>query len=222
MDYETLRPFLIWPHGLLGGAVLISGAAAIATRKGGPIHVKAGRVFFWAMLAALVAALPLMILRGNVFLLGLTPLTAYLVIGGRRTVQRRKQGLKVLAPLDRNLALGTAAVCAALVVYGVIAWIGGSGYGIVAVALGAIGVLKAGSDWVRRDRKPARATEYIEEHIGFMMAAFIAATTAFSAINLDRFEAIPAWFTWLWPTVLGTIAIVVFQRRITSRGKRRR
>ena len=180
MDYETLRPLLLWPHGLLGGGVLLSGAAAIATKKGSPTHVKAGKVFFWAMLAALAVALPLMILSRNVFLLGLTPLTAYLVIAGRRTVQRRKQGLKVLAPVDRWLAIGTAATCAGLVALGVKGWLGGSDFGVVAVALGMVGVLKAGGDWKNRDVLPDRATKYIEEHIGYMMAAFIAATTAFA------------------------------------------
>jgi len=221
MDYDTLRPFFIWPHGLFGGAVLLSGAVAIATKKGSPTHIKAGAVFYWSMLAALVAALPLMILTKNHFLLGLTPLTAYLVIAGRRTVWRRKNGHKVLTPFDRWLALGTATISGALAAYGGYAMTKGSSFGIVAVVLGGIGLLQAGSDWKNRDRKPERATQYVEQHLGYMMAAFIAATTAFSAVNLGRVEAIPTWLTWLWPTVLGTAAITVFTRRLKNRTRRR-
>lgn len=222
MDYETLRPFFIWPHGLFGGAVLLSGAVAVATKKGSPVHIKAGLVFYWTMIAALVAAVPLMLMTGNTFLLGLTPLSAYLVIAGRRTVRRRKTGQKVLAPFDRALALVVALASAALAAYGVYGMSKGSDFGIVAIALGGIGVWMAGADFKNRDKKPERATEYLEQHIGYMVGAFIAATTAFSSINLGRIDAIPTWLTWLWPTVLGTAAITVFTNRIKNRGKKKR
>lgn len=92
----------------------------------------------------------------------------------------------------------------------------------MAIVLGGLGTWVAGTDFKDRDKKPERATEYVEQHLGYMMAAFIAATTAFSAVNLGEIESIPTWLTWLWPSVAGTVVIRVFTARLRNRGKKKR
>ena len=102
MDYDTLRPFLIWPHGLLGAVVLLLGVVVLVLPKGTPRHVALGRVFYWAMLASVALAVPMMLLRGNWLLLLLSVLSFYMLVSGRREVQRhRAGGLAVMAPIRR-------------------------------------------------------------------------------------------------------------------------
>ena len=46
------------------------------------------------------------------------------------------------------------------------------------------------------------------DHMQGMIASYIAAMTAFSAVNLSHWFG-PAWWVWLWPTIVGVPAIVV-------------
>ena len=42
-----------------------------------------------------------------------------------------------------------------------------------------------------------------------MIGSYIAAMTAFSAVNLSRWFG-PAWWVWLWPTLVGVPAIIAW------------
>jgi len=44
------------------------------------------------------------------------------------------------------------------------------------------------------------------DHMRGMIASYIAAMTAFSAVNLTHWFG-PAWWVWLWPTIVGVPAI---------------
>src|SRR5262245_59893705 len=121
-------------HAACGGLALLSGAVALATRKGSLPHRRAGRVFAVAMVAALVLAQPAILARQN-FLLGLlAPFTLYLVLRGVR-VARQRDG--AAHGFDRALALVAAVGGALLIGRGVLDLArGGSVGGLSTVGLG--------------------------------------------------------------------------------------
>ncbi len=210
--YEAVRPLLIVPHALLGTLVLLSGVVAFATEKGGRTHMQAGLCFHWALLGNLAMALPLMILKGNTFLLLLSPLSAYLVIAGRRAVLRRRAGSPLLSTFDRGLAVALLLGSVALLAFATMLFADGSGFAPVAAIFGALGARMAWGDWKRRDDASPHPKQWLRDHIGLMGGGFIAGVTAFSSINLQDSE-LPVFVIWLWPSVLIVPLIVWFTRR---------
>ena len=210
--YEAVRPLLIVPHALLGSLVLLSGVVAFATKKGSRPHVQAGLCFYWSMLGNIAMALPLMILNSNTFLLLLTPLSVYLVVAGRRAVQRRRTKPPILSTFDRGLALTLLGGSAGLLAFAALLFADGSGFAPVAAAFGALGVKLGWDDWKRRDDASPHPKQWLRDHIGLMGGGFIAGVTAFSSINLHD-KGLPVFVIWLGPSALIVPLIVWFTRR---------
>ena len=68
---------------------------------------------------------------------------------------------------------------------------------------GAICVVLGGRDLYRQSR-PAPRKAWMYRHLTLMLAAYIAAVTAFSTVNLHM---LPLVARWVWPTVIGTLLI---------------
>ena len=93
-----------------GTAGLISGTIASSVTKGNRTHKLSGKIFFWAMLLASVAALVLSNLPGhkNVFLFAVGGFTFYMICSGYRIVHLKrstKQNIKLFAAVDYAIFL---------------------------------------------------------------------------------------------------------------------
>lgn len=111
----TISPLLA-VHATAGALGLLSGAAALISRKGDSVHRTAGTLFFAAMLvmATLGACLALFAhARITVMAAGLT---LYLVVTGRATVRQQAAGLGIVQGLAMPIAVGVAAFGAVTVV----------------------------------------------------------------------------------------------------------
>ena len=75
-----------------GTAGLISGTIASSVTKGNRTHKLSGKIFFWAMLLASLAALVLSNLTGhkNVFLFAVGGFTFYMICSGYRIVHLKR------------------------------------------------------------------------------------------------------------------------------------
>jgi hypothetical protein len=49
----------------------------------------------------------------------------------------------------------------------------------------------------------------VPSHDGRLLTSYVAAVTAFSAVN---FTFLPTTVRWLWPTLIGTVGIVLWVR----------
>ena len=85
-----LATTLLFALHILGGTIgLVSGTVAVFARKGGPLHRKAGTVFFISMLAMAATAACLAIIRlGQIVNLFIAAFAAYLVLTAWMTVRR--------------------------------------------------------------------------------------------------------------------------------------
>ena len=79
------------------------------------------------------------------------------------------------------------------------------------IVFGLIG-MRLGIGSIQRFRnRPTDKMFWWFDHMQGMIASYIAAMTAFSAVNLGHFFG-PAWWVWLWPTILGVPAIALWTR----------
>lgn len=164
--------------------------------------------------AAIIAAY-----RPKPLLFFLAVFSFYSAFSGYRALSRKKPGVTWrAAPWDWAGGIVTVLVSGGLLLLGLRPVLAGSGsVGWVPLALGSLGVWTAGSD-LRRftypDKAPSSKVEWLFDHIGGMVGAYIAVMTAFLVVNFDW---LPGLVGWLGPTVVG-IPLIAFWRRTYRKG----
>jgi hypothetical protein len=197
-------PFLAL-HIAAGGAALLASLVAIGARKGGPLHVRAGRIFALALL------------RPNAFLFTLGLFSLYLVTAGREAARPGPVGrLAAAAALVMLAAAAGMVVLAggALLGWSAAARLTGRLPPAALMVFGAIGAAMAAQDlraWAAGRPEPARRRT--ARHLARMGGAAIAAWTAFVVVNA-RF--LPPPVAWLGPTLLLLPLIAYWQRRVLN------
>ena len=206
-------------HIATGTLALLVGLIPMLGRKGGPAHVRAGRVYVYSMLVVAVTAVVMCLLQpltqGRLFLTGVAVLSFYLSFSGWRAVRRRQA---VLPVAEVGLAGGSALVGLGMV---------GAGLGLGDVLFAFFGGLIctfAGLDaWRAWHPAPAAApTAWLLRHFIRMGGSYISAITAFIVVNLGRWlpEAAPSWaglVGWIAPTIIGSYLISRTARRYRAR-----
>ena len=199
---------LLTIHIAAGFTALTAAAVAVLTPKGERAHVYAGRVFVLGMALVFLTALPMTVMKPNLFLLLVAIFSFYLALSGwlrarnRRGVPRAAEWIAAGA-----MVLAAFAMCAR----GVVVLRAGDSMGTVLLVFGGIGGLL-----VARDLQSLRAHRYtgttrIVAHLTRMLAGTIAAVTAFTVVNV-RLE--PQFVVWLAPTVVLTPVIVYWNVRM--------
>lgn len=197
---------------ITGGVLaLLSGAVAIAVQaRHGPhrVHVVAGRCFVVGMIMVVVAAIPLSVIVHSTLLFLIAVFSGYLMLVGWRLAKNRT-GLP--GAVDWGLDALMLAGSATMVVVGVLTL---AGDGIILLVFGILGALLAAGHLRSLRRQPIRGRARIGSHLQFMIAAFIAAVTAFLVV-----QGFLGIFGWFLPTVVLTPVIVVWKRKIAAGAK---
>lgn len=230
---------LIIVHAIAGLTALAVLPVPLIVRKGGRVHILAGKIFFWAMVcvgvtglgiaalwglapavarpglagvtAAEAAPVELELGRFAVFFATIGVLTLDAVTQGRTAFWSDQRAARRLEiPLGVALSLAGAAL-------GVVAWQAGS-WLFGAFAIFALQGALRPSRFVRALEEPSRA-ERVDKHLQAMLGGATAAFTAFSALTLRRFipgaEAFGLAF-WLVPVALGVSASIAWSRRVRN------
>jgi len=189
----------LWVHVAAGTAALLSGAVALAARKGARLHLKAGTVFFatMAVMTLTGAAVALTLPERGTAVIGV--FTCYLVVTSWVTARRRDGGSGAIEIGGFFVALGCAAAM------GSMAWLAsvsptgrfdslpaGAHYPFAALA-----ALAAALDLNYILRGPAKGSRRIARHLWRMSAALLIAALSFFLGQQDEFpEAIrgPVWY----------------------------
>lgn len=206
---DTYITILIYAHAALGSLALLVGLVPMVSKKGSAPHRKAGTVFFYAMLASASIAIVISVLPGhkNSALLAIGVFTVYLVLGGYRSARHRRPDASFV--LDKLIARGMLLTGAAMILLPVL--ISGS-INIVLGIFGLVGIGFAVRDLVLFRRQQNFIASRLQVHIGKMTGAYIASVTAFIVVN----ELIPGLAGWLLPSILGTIFVVYWIRRVDA------
>lgn len=205
------RLFLVL-HIISGSVALLSGPVAMITVKGGKAHRLFGKIFFMAMTCVFLTAVVLSALKFNPFLLMVAVFSYYLAVTGYRSLYRKQvKGFVNVHLLDWLIVCVAGLFHLGLAAFG--AWGIATGnapsFGWIALVFGMIGCNSVRTDLMGFYRASVDRKRWLYNHISGMMGAYIAAVTAFSAVNM---HFVPGIIRWLWPTIIGTPVIIAWIR----------
>lgn len=212
---SSLFKILLALHIAGGFAGLISGTIAASVQKGSKLHNACGKIFFWSMLIASVAALVIsnMPKHHNIFLFAVGGFTLYMICSGYRIVQLKRNSKANVQPfgmVDYSIALFGIIFSLFLLYMGVLTLINKSMFGIVPIAFGLICINFARMDYKIMRNKVGIKTFWMHHHITRMMGAMIASYTAFLVVNIQIQQN---WILWLLPSLIGTFLIRYFIKK---------
>jgi hypothetical protein len=204
-------------HIACGTAALCLGMIAIVSRKGGPVHIRAGRSFLYAYgVVVATAAIGLTIFDFRSFLAVVTLLSLYDVFAGYRALQLRGRRPQPVDKAASAIGALTPWLFIAAMHYLHQPWSPVLTWSI----LGGL-VLISGYDLLRNILPLAWLKRvWVQEHLVKMMSAYIAITSAFAGTVFSGFMPWAA----ILPSVLGLAVISGFLLvgpRAWQRGKRR-
>ncbi|MDX1515641.1 MAG: hypothetical protein R3288_02315 [Woeseiaceae bacterium] len=205
----------------------------VFVRKGGRLHVRAGKVFVWSAYVVLATAaialtirLAVMATAGTgpadapgvyaflVFLGYLTYVTFVIVRHGMNVLRHKRDLSRLKTPLNRALAIGSIAASLFIVGY---ALIFSPPLSVLLFALSPIGVLTGGGMLRYMGGAESSPRGWMYEHLGAMLGAGIAFHTAFAVFGATRLFDIglSGWVAvipWIAPTLVGVPATIVWTR----------
>jgi hypothetical protein len=210
---------LLGLHIACGVTAFVCAPVALATTKGGKTHRRWGKIYFWAMAAVAVSALILSFALPIFFLAMVAVFSFYACFSAYRILYLKDlyKGGRPLA-LDWLAALVTVASSSLLFLMGFlkpalmgvgVVEIAGHSISIVSIVFGLIGVRLGLNSIGLFVKAPTEKMFWWFGHLQGMIGSYIAAMTAFSAVNLGRHFG-NAWWVWLWPTIVGVPAISIW------------
>jgi hypothetical protein len=199
---------LLAVHVLAGNVALLSAAGAVIARKGGRTHVWVGRAFAVGMTVIFLTAVPMTLMKPNLFLFLVALFNFYLVSTGWLRATNRTG---VPTRLEWGIAIGMVVAAVAMVGRSAAMIAGVHGMGIVLFVFGLIGGVLALRDLAGLRRRQFRGTERIASHLTRMLGGTIGALTAFVVTNI-RFE--PTFVLWLLPSAALTPLVIYWSRRV--------
>jgi len=207
--YQTLRIL----HIGAGMMAFFVAPVALLARKGGKPHAAWGNVFFWAMVAVAASAAPLTFLNPNVFLFLVAVFSFHLSLSGYRAVTRRRAADPARAArIDLRIAAVMILFYLALAGWGIHLFTGRPHhpFGYVSLAFAGIGLRFAVAEVYGFFRPSGDRMAWWYDHMQGMAGSYIAAVSAFSAVN---FVFLPDVLRWLWPTLIGAPLLAYWKRR---------
>lgn len=203
----SLYRVMLFVHIGAGFIGLFVAPVAMIVRKGGKAHRRWGGAYFWSMSVVCLTALVLAVLNPNLFLLLLAVFSFYQAFIGYRVLSMKRPDIKASHRpiwLDWGGSVLMAFASLGFFVVGLVRVLSGNGFGTVALVFGVLGATFAINDMRRYVNPPQDKRAWWFTHMNGFLGAYIATVTAFSSTN---FDFLPLTLRWLWPTVLGTIGI---------------
>jgi uncharacterized membrane protein len=210
---------LLTLHISCGAVAFVCAPVALATVKGGKVHRRFGKIYFWAMAGVAVTALILSFALPVYFLAMVAVFSFYSAFAAYRVLYL-KDMYKGARPKPVDWLAAVVTVLSSLLLFlmgflrpelmqvGVVR-IAGQTVSIVSIVFGIIG-MRMGLGSIHGFIKPSGEKMFWWfGHMQGMIASYIAAMTAFSAVNLTRWFG-AAWWVWLWPTIVGAPAIAIW------------
>lgn len=202
---------LLVVHIVSGAVTLLAAGMAISSKllkwQHG-VHQSSGRVFSIAMSLIFVTALPMSLLKFNLFLLLVSLFSFYLMLMGWLYATDRIGSRARFLLMVSSAMLG---ISCCMVAYAVLGLTQSRGFAVPLLVFGLIGAVLAQVDWRLARGGGVKGKTRIAQHLSMMIGATIAAITAFlvNVVNLGGFLGIAMW---LLPTLVLT-PIIVWQRR---------
>lgn len=208
---ESLFKILLIIHIIAGTIGLFTGTINIIRKKGDKPHILVGKFFFWGMMVNAVAGFVMSIMHNNIFLLIIAVFSFYLTATGQRFLfLKRLDKDQKPETIDWIITCTMLVFALCFIVYGALLILSQKSFGTVLLVFGLISILMVRKD-IRMYRKKIKFKNYwLLIHIQRMIAAYIAALTAFLVVNNTYLPSIVAW---LLPGVILTPLIFYWSRK---------
>lgn len=206
---ETIK-ILIYIHAFFGGIGLITGIVSVIVKKGNALHKKLGKLFSIGMVTSSIISIPIswMPNHENLFLFLIGLFTIYLVLSGNRALTfKTKQNPNWIDQTVSGSMLFFSAIMIIIGCYGVL---NGIAYSVLYLFFGSFGALLTLKDFLFYKNPTKTKNAWLVSHIGKMIGALIASITAFIIAGLGIGNLI----AWTLPTIVGTIYIIYWKRRL--------
>ncbi|MDG1694047.1 MAG: hypothetical protein P8I13_04205 [Porticoccaceae bacterium] len=190
--------FLLLAHISAGIVALLSATLALCSGKGGKLHRLSGAIYFWAMSAIFITAIPMAIITGNIFLFLIAIFSFYLAFAGRRFAKNRKG----IATIIDWVAIGLVLISGiAMWILAVIYFLAQNYQYITLGVFGFIALAVGYQDYMRYKNRTVIGKRRIAGHLTHMMGGTIAVVTAVLVVNVSME---PTWLWWILPTLVIT------------------
>lgn len=205
---HTLFVTLLAIHIACGTVSLISAAGALTATKGQYWHRKFGDFFFYGMTGVFVTAVPMTLLHPSLFLFLISFFSYYFAFTGRRYALNTA-GLP--KRIDWLVSGGMLIMAVGMLVLGIYLYPTNATRSITILVFGALGANFSFTNLKIYWRGGVRGRERLMQHFSSMLAATIAALTAFAVTN---FTFHPEIVLWLGPTVVLVPVIFWWHKRV--------
>jgi len=206
---ENMFNIILIIHIGSGFTALLCGLFAIVAKKGKPMHRNAGKIFFIAMIVVAVSAIFMSVAHRSMFLFTIGIFAFFQDYFGYRAIKNKSMKpsafdwvVLVLAAVNSIVMISTFQIV--LMVFGGIS--ASLAYGVFRTFL-----------LTSKDKEIPKKS-WLAMHIGMMLGAYIATSTAFLVVNIKSFQ--PSWLPWLIPTILGVPLIFYFTNKFTGKKPR--
>lgn len=216
---EDLVRVLLVAHVASGTVALLAAFVAVSVTKGSRRHNRVGRIYFWAMMAVAVTAVPVSIARPNALLFLVALFSAYMAYAGWRLGKKARAIPSRLPVVEWAMLV----VATGMIGYGVTMVFTGNPMGWALASFGGIGLQFAIED-IRDWRKNVTFPRRISRHLQHMLGGTIATITAVLVQQVvpQLGDGNPwAVVVWLAPTVVITPMIAVWSRHVIATGRTR-
>lgn len=206
---ETIK-ILIYTHAFFGGIGLITGIGNLILKKGNSLHKKMGKLFSYAMvisslISLIIAKMPN---HKNLFLFLIGIFTIYMVLAGNRALTlKRKEKADDIDKSISGIMLVTSIV---MILIGIIGITQKTDNSILYIFFGGFGLFMTLKDFQTFRIFKKNKNAWLKSHIGRMVGALIASVTAFMVAGLH----IKTLLVWIMPTIIGTIYIIYWIRKL--------
>jgi uncharacterized membrane protein len=218
-DWATYLRVLLALHIVCGAVAFVCAPVALSTAKGGKTHRRFGKIYFWAMTGITVTALILSFALPIFFLAMVAVFSFYSAFAAYRILSLKDMYTGARPkPVDWLAAVITILSSFLLFLMGFlkpelmgvgVIQVAGHPVSIVSVVFGIIGMRMGQASIAGFLKPPTEKMFWWFAHMQGMMGSYIAALTAFSAVNLTRWFG-AAWWVWLWPTIVGVPVITLW------------
>ncbi len=229
-EWPAYLRILLTLHVACGAVAFLCAPVALLAAKGAKLHRRFGKVYFWAMAGVAVTALILALTQPVYFLAMVAVFSFYSAFAAYRMLYLKDLRKTTRPKAVDWLAAGVTVLSSLLLlllgflrpewmVVGVVT-IAGRTVSIVSIVFGIIGMRMGLHSIYGFVRPPDEKMAWWFGHMQGMIGSYIAAMTAFSAVNLTRWFG-AAWWVWLWPTIVGVPAITLwtayYKRRFAAK-----
>lgn len=194
---ENVFKVLLGIHILGGGISLVSGLFVMLAKKGDKKHELFGKIYFWALLAASVVAIPMCYLHPNLFLFIVSVFTNYMLITGYRFLSIKN--LSDVKRYDYVLLVSMLITSIVFVGWGAMLVLNSKNFGLVLVVLGLLSINFCRQDFYTYKGKSKYKNFSLVLHLQRMIGSYIASVTAFVVVNNT---ILPGVVAWLLPAVI--------------------